>query len=132
MSRIQEIRAQKGALAADIAHAIGLTAPQYSNIETDKLLPYPVTAKKLCRALGVGLSELYEKSDVRFVFGHDYRSGDKTIVNLSARVPREIRDTLLSEEVLLTLGYASFKDWLTAMARKTRAEYDKIIKETRL
>lgn len=49
MSRIQEIRAQRGALAADIAHAIGLTAPQYSNIETDKLLPYPVTAKKLCR-----------------------------------------------------------------------------------
>ena len=91
-----------------------------------------MTPKKLCRASGVGLPEVYEKSDVRFVFGHDYRSGDKTIVNLSARVPREIRDTLLSEEVLLTLGYASFKDWLTAMARKTRAEYDKIIKETRL
>lgn len=99
MSRVQEIRTSKGVIAAEVAHAIGLTAPQYSNVETDKLLPYPNTAKKLCRALGVEMSELYDRSDVNFVFGHDYRRGDKTIVNLAARVPRERYGTTTSTKL---------------------------------
>ena len=127
MSRVQEIRTSRGVIAAEVAHAIGLTAPQYSNVETYKLLPYPNTAKKLCRALGVEMSELYDRSDVNFVFGHDYRRGDKTIVNLAARVPREIRDDYINETILAALGYGSYKDWLMEMARQTRKRYEQKI-----
>lgn len=126
MSRVQEIRTQRGALAADVAKAIGLSAPQYSNVETDKLLPYPGTAKKLCRALGVELSDLYEKSDVRFVFGRDYRTGDKSIVNVSARMPREIWCELVNDKVLRALGYPTLQAWLLAQAKETRAKYDQL------
>lgn len=123
MSKVKEVRSRIKMKAKDLAEKIDITATELSFIENDKLLPLPRTAKKMCEVLDKDFDELYTREETRFERKKDYRTGDKTIVSFSVRLPREFKERFLPLKVLNALGYKNEKDWLIDMIRKTNEEY---------
>lgn len=123
MSKVKEVRSRIKMKAKDLAEKIDITATELSFIENDKLLPLPRTAKKMCEVLDKDFDELYTREETRFERKKDYRTGDKTIVSFSVRLPREFKERFLPLKVLNALGYENEKDWLIDAIRKTNEEY---------
>ena len=58
-SRIREIRRQKGLRQVDLARMVGVFQSEISEIECGKRVPSVYLAKKIAKALGVSLDDLF-------------------------------------------------------------------------
>ncbi|MEM2914194.1 MAG: helix-turn-helix transcriptional regulator [Candidatus Bathyarchaeia archaeon] len=58
-NRLREIRIRKGLRQADLARMIGVFQSEISEIETGKRKPSVYLAKRIAKALGVSLDDLF-------------------------------------------------------------------------
>jgi putative transcriptional regulator len=58
-NRIREVRKQKGLRQIDLAKMIGVFQSEISEIECGKRMPSVYLAKKIAKALGVGVDDLF-------------------------------------------------------------------------
>lgn len=124
MSKVKETRQALGLSQTTVAEKIGTSTMILSTIENDKTLPVPSDMNKLCSLFGKTVGELYTRAETSFG-RRDYRTGNTNIVNLSVRVSRDFKNQFINDEILQSLGYESFKDWLMDMARESRQRYNK-------
>lgn len=61
--RIKEVRTLKGMTLLDLAQASGVAEANISRIENHKQQPRPSTMRRLAKALGVEVADLWDEND---------------------------------------------------------------------
>jgi putative transcriptional regulator len=78
-NRIKEIRKKKGLRQSELAKEVGIFQSEISEIETGVRKPNVYLAKKIARALGVSIGEIFWIEKSHF---YDYDQKNKEKVNL--------------------------------------------------
>lgn len=61
--RVRAARQQRGWTQVDLAHYARLSAADISRLENGRLIPYPVQAQRIARALGLKLADVVVEDD---------------------------------------------------------------------
>ena len=121
--RLKEVIKEKKVKQKELGRAVGYDEAEMSKIIRFKVLPTPTKMNAICRELGCGVLDIYDKKEIDLLPKEERATKIKNSrgYNLCVFIPETYRFSLPA--ALSKAGYKTYYDWLAPYIKETIEQY---------